>query len=275
MASSKNLVLRTLCDFAIQIAQVIKITKFKHIFRALISPSNSLWAFKYHYRRVPERAFIEFLVRQYGCSSQDIQSAYNDLSNNSFVWNEVAKNLSLYPNGYGMQMTKESATLYLLVRLIKPERIIETGVSAGVSSTYILRALHDNNKGKLHSIDLPPDNLPSGKKCGWLVPEALRNRWHLHIGDAKDLLEPLLDSLQRIDFFIHDSLHTYEHMMWEFRTAWKFLRLQGLFLAHDVGRNKAFSDFMQEKGVPWRNYRVFHVLGGFHKLNENDLEVKN
>jgi predicted O-methyltransferase YrrM len=258
--------LKVINDSACQFARVIRITKLRHILKTFISPSHSLWAFKYHYRRVPEHAFIEFLTRQYGCSLQAIDAAYNDLKNNSSIWNDLVRKLSLYPNGYGLQMTKESKALYLLVRLIKPYRVIETGVSAGVSSAHILAALRDNDKGELHSIDLPPDNLPPGKECGWAVPESLRSRWHLHIGDAKDLLEPLLDSLQEIDCFIHDSLHTYDHMIWEFRSAWKYLRPQGLLLAHDVGRNKAFSDFMKEKGVPWRNYRVFHVLGGFKKL---------
>lgn len=269
----KERVLKTLYEIAIQLTRVLSITRFRHILKTFVSPSHSLWAFKYHYRRVPERDFIEFFVRKSGCSSQDIRAAYNDLCDNSPVWKKVAENLSLYPNGYGMQMTKESATLYLLVRLMKPDLIIETGVSAGVSSTYILRALHDNNKGELHSIDLPPDNIPSGKECGWLVPETLRTRWYLHIGDAKDLLEPLLESLQRIDFFIHDSLHTYDHMMWEFRTAWQYLNLRGVMLAHDIGRNMAFSDFMKEKGVSWKNYRVFHVLGGFLKVNDINQKV--
>lgn len=53
-------------------------------------------------------------------------------------------------------MTKELPVLYLTVRLIKPETIVETGVSSGSSSAYILRALYDNQKGKLYSIDLPP-----------------------------------------------------------------------------------------------------------------------
>jgi predicted O-methyltransferase YrrM len=263
---STNRFLKTVCSSVSQVARVIRITKFRHILRTIASPSHSLWAFKYHYRRVSECAFVEFFAQQYGCSLQNLDAAYSDLNVNSSVWNDLANKLSLYPSGYGLQMTREAAALYLLIRLIKPDRIIETGVSAGVSSTYLLRALHDNNKGELYSIDLPPDNLPPGKECGWAVPESLRGRWHLHIGDAKEILEPLLDSVSKIDCFIHDSLHTYDHMMWEFRTAWKYLNPSGLFLAHDVGRNKAFSDFMKEKGVLWRNYRVFHVLGGFQKL---------
>jgi hypothetical protein len=138
-------------------------------------------------------------------------------------------------------------------------------VASGASSAYLLSALHDNNKGRLFSIDLPPEDLPGGKSPGWVVPKHLRERWSLHIGDSRDLLKPLLTEIGEIDRFIHDSLHTYEHMMWEFRTAWEYIRPNGLFLSHDVGANEAFFDFMKEKGVSWSGYRVFHVLGGFKK----------
>lgn len=248
-----------------QIAKVARIIELKHILKAIIFPSHALRAFKYHYRRVSERAFIGFLAKLWGCSPKDIDDAYNDLDSNLPLWKEIEKKLSIYPSGYGLQMTKELPVLYLTVRLIQPDCIIETGVSAGASSIYILRALQDNKKGKLYSIDLPPDNLPEGKTSGWIVPQYLKSRWTLHIGDSKDLLDPLLYDLGQIDCFVHDSLHTYEHMMWEYRTAWKYLRPRGLFLSHDVGADEAFFDFMNEKGIAWKDYRVFHVLGGFQK----------
>lgn len=248
-----------------QIAKVVRIIKLKHILNATLSPSHALGAFKYHYRRVSEWTFVEFLARRWGCSPKAIDMAYNDLNNNLPLWEEVEKKLSIYPNCYGLQMTKELPVLYLIVRLIQPDCIIETGVSAGASSTYILRALQDNKKGKLYSIDLPPDNLPKGKTSGWIVPQSLRSRWKLYVGDVKELLEPLLDDLGGIDCFVHDSLHTYEHMIWEFRAVWKYLRSNGLFLSHDVGTNEAFFDFMKGKDILWENYRVFHVLGGFIK----------
>ncbi len=248
-----------------KIAKVVRLIKPKHIIKAIISPSQVLRAFKYHCRRVSERTFIEFLARQWGSSTKAIDVAYNDLNNNLPLWEEIEKKLAKYPNCYGLQMTQELPVLYLIVRLIQPDCIIETGVSGGASSTYILRALHDNEKGKLYSIDLQPDNLPKGKTSGWIVPQSLKSRWKLYIGDAKELLEPLLDDLGGIDCFIHDSLHTYEHMIWEFRTVWKYLGSCGFFLSHDVGRNEAFFDFMKEKYILWKNYRVFHVLGGFIK----------
>jgi predicted O-methyltransferase YrrM len=248
-----------------QITNIIKLIRPKHILSAIISPSHSIKAFKYHYRRVSERSFVEFWAKKWRCFSGDVYAAYQDYENNIALWEEIKEKLAIYPSGYGLQMTKELPALYLTVRLIQPDCIIETGVSAGASSTYILRALRDNKKGKLYSIDLPADNLPTGKASGWVVPQYLKSRWALHIGNSKDLLELLMNDLGEIDCFIHDSLHTYEHMIWEFRTAWKYLQPGGLFLSHDVGANDAFFDFMREKGISWKDYRVFHVLGGFQK----------
>ena len=248
-----------------QLSNTIRITKPRHIFRALTSPSHALEAFKYHYRRVSELEFVKFFAKKWNYSSRDVNVTYYDYENNIALWEENKKKLAVYPGGYALQMTKDGPSLYLLIRLIKPNIVVETGVASGFSSCFILQALMDNKKGKLYSIDLPPKNLLTGKVSGWVVPQYLRTRWTLHIGDSKALLERLLQKLGEIDCFFHDSLHTYEHMMWEYRTAWKQLRPQGLFLSHDVGANCAFFDFMKEKGISWKDYRVFHVLGGFQK----------
>jgi hypothetical protein len=84
---------------------------------------------------------------------------------------------------------------------------------------------------------------------------------------GKEPLEQLLDGVGEIDCFIHDSLHTYEHMTWEYRTVWKHLRSGGLLLSHDIGGNEAFFEFMQEKAISWKSYRVLHLLGCFRKAN--------
>ena len=44
---------------------------------------------------------------------------------------------------------------YYLIRKLKPEIIVETGVWHGISTAYILLALKANSSGKLFSIDLP------------------------------------------------------------------------------------------------------------------------
>lgn len=51
---------------------------------------------------------------------------------------------------------------------------------------------------------------------------------------------PLLQHLGQIDLFLHDSLHTQEHMRFEFEEAWAALRPGGLLIADDIQGNRAF-----------------------------------
>jgi hypothetical protein len=114
---------------------------------------------------------------------------------------------------------------YITIRALRPKIVVETGVANGVSSAYILLALQKNQRGALYSIGLnDPQYLPTGKPLGWIVPESLKSRWHLLIGDSSALLPSLLSKLRTIDLFIHDSLHTYDHMLWEYRTAFPLSR---------------------------------------------------
>ena len=139
-----------------------------------------------------------------------------------------------FPGPYRLSSTGtvDCETLYSLLRAMKPKTVIETGVCYGVSSAYILQALKDNNRGELYSIDLgnPPDEPPND----YFVPLNLRDRWHLIVGDCKEELPSLLARLRQIDLFHHDSLHTYEHMMWEYETAFPYLRPNGVLSSHDV-----------------------------------------
>lgn len=149
----------------------------------------------------------------------------------------------------------EGLTIYALVRLSFPHIVLETGVANGVSSAYILQALHDNGDGRLISIDLPAhttqviDHVLRNQTTGWLVPNEFREMWTLHLGDAKLLLPSLFDELSSIDIFFHDSDHSYEHMLWECSTAWSNLRIGGFLLVHDVNWHSAFLDFAASVGV--------------------------
>lgn len=148
--------------------------------------------------------------------------------------------------------------LYVLVRRLRPRIIVETGVAAGVSTSIILRALDRNSGGTLHSIDLPnraeggyrnrdgrwdPVFTPARFEPGWIVPPSLRSRWFLHLGDSRSVLRPVLERLERIDLFYHDSDHSYENMTFELHAAWPHLRTGGVVYADDVFWNTAFDDF--------------------------------
>jgi predicted O-methyltransferase YrrM len=153
---------------------------------------------------------------------------------------------------------------YAIVRALRPETIVETGVANGVSSAHVLLALHKNRQGILHSIEIGDSTyLPAGRKPGWVVPDWLRGRWKFHLGDARKILRPLARELPPLDLFTHDSLHTYEHMKFEFEEAFPLLRPGGILIADDALWNQAFWDFARAKMVPYA--QILHGVGVLRK----------
>ena len=150
--------------------------------------------------------------------------------------------------------------LYHMVRYLDPDVVVETGVHYGISTVFMLQALEDNGHGTLISIDLPEKDyksdiccitqrLPRGCTTGFLVPQRLKHRWRLLLGDAKELLEPVCRENAPLDLFHHDSEHTYSHMMFEFKTAWPHLRRGGLLMLDDWDWNEAPLEFGVEKAL--------------------------
>jgi len=134
---------------------------------------------------------------------------------------------------------------YLACRLFHPAVVVETGVCYGVTSSFILTALTKNGAGILHSVDLPPlaDNGPAF--VGALVPEEVRERWRLHRGPVRRILPKLLASLGEVNMFVHDSLHTYATMSFEFKLVGRHLGPRSVVFADDVGGNMAFPAWLK------------------------------
>ena len=137
-------------------------------------------------------------------------------------------------------------SIYILIRLFKPNSIVETGVGEiGMSSTYILAALHDNNKGHLYSID--PDKFYQlyGYHIGSGIPESLKER-HTIIKDiSKTSIEPLFRKIGKIDFFLHDGDHSYKTKLFEYEIAYKYLNNRGIIMSDDTW-DSAFDLFIQK-----------------------------
>jgi predicted O-methyltransferase YrrM len=141
---------------------------------------------------------------------------------------------------------------YLMCRLLEPDVVMETGVAYGVSSAFILRALKENGRGVLHSVDLPPLRREYEKFWGIAVDGSLRSRWRLHRGASGRVLPCLFEETGSVDFFMHDSLHTYRNMRREFELVWSCLRTGGVLVADDVERSRAFGELQQENPALWR-----------------------
>jgi predicted O-methyltransferase YrrM len=158
----------------------------------------------------------------------------------------------------------EGAYLYAVLRHVRPQVAVETGVANGFSTAFSLLALHANAEGALHSIDLPREvgreyetstfyegegraGIPPGSEPGWLIPPELKERWTLVLGRTQDELPPLLERLGRLDSFMHDSEHSVDCMWFEFNAAWPRLRPGGVLLSDDVNANDAFRRFAAQE----------------------------
>ncbi len=144
--------------------------------------------------------------------------------------------------------------LYYLTRLHRPQKVVETGVWAGLSSWAILQALRDNDVGQLVSIDIGikrvGDLTVPGNEIGSAVPKALRGNWRLLIGESNTLLPHLLKDSASIDMFYHDSDHSYENMSFEFNTVLPHLSKNGMLSSDDVEQNDAFKEVCMKLSSP-------------------------
>ena len=157
---------------------------------------------------------------------------------------------------------------YAVIRAFNPDCILETGIANGVSSAYLLLALERNRRGALYSIDVNDGSfLPSGKEVGWVVPAWLRQRWTVRLGDARELLPSVLAELKSLDVFIHDSLHTYDHMKFEYQQAYPYLRDGGILISDDALWNPAFKEFSDGVGAPMA--RVLRGVGFLQKARRS------
>lgn len=194
-------------------------------------------------RQVARERSVRSLSAMFSCSAERIYSYLDDCRRDSFLVESrlQLKNLTLQGGVDGSASTFDAETMYLVVRLLGPECIVETGVLYGVFSAYILAALERNGSGRLYSIDLP-FTFSVGSQ-GTLVPTVLRHRWSLIVGNALAELPKLVEQLRNIQMFHHDSNHNYDYMTWEYSVAWPYITSGGVLSSHDVLANPSFDHF--------------------------------
>jgi len=156
-------------------------------------------------------------------------------------------------------MAIQRIILYILIRLFKPNVCLETGVFYGGNTCFILNALRRNNHGQLISIDLPANNIKSdlrhhlvgdsediadGLDVGFLVHENQKKRWSLIRGDS---LKEIPKIKTQIDWYIHDSEHSFNFILKEMSLVWKKLSKNSIIIADDLDWSNGFFGFCVEK----------------------------
>ena len=121
--------------------------------------------------------------------------------------------------------------------------MVETGVTHGVTSRFVLEALERNSKGHLCSIDRPPIETEWQSQIGMVVDDKSRHRWTYIRGSNRQRLPELLSKLGRVDLFMHDTLHSERNARFEVDSAWHVMPRGGAIDVDDVDINKGFRRF--------------------------------
>ena len=169
--------------------------------------------------------------------------------------------------------------LYCIVRSKQPDVYLETGVLHGLSSSFILAAMKENDRGTLYSIDSPsyPETgvankdgynycLPKGKEPGWIIPDGTRDRWSLTKDTSFVAFPLLLATLPEIDVFCHDSEHVSKTMWYEMNTVWPHIKDGGILICDNVESSPAFHDFCRQANripliLPNMDENAYHQPG--------------
>jgi len=129
----------------------------------------------------------------------------------------------------------------------RPSVVIETGVARGVTSRIVIEALERNDRGHLWSIDLPHLFEKSlHAETGAAVPDSFRRRWTYIEGSSRRRLPSLLRSLDKVDLFIHDSLHSARNTRFEMERTLEVLAPGGIMIVDDISTHQAFFNFAQD-----------------------------
>lgn len=214
---------------------------------------------------------LEQLATYLHIAATDIEKLYEELLNDHEFLNQINQQIvkvrPFYQYGICRHTHLDSVDwfaiqrilLYILVRLYRPSVCLETGVFYGGTTCFLLNALRKNGHGKLISIDLPAttisadqrhhlvgnsENIPPELDIGFLIPNLYKERWTLIKGDS---LEEIPKIQEPIDFYSHDSEHSYEFIRTEMELVWKKLTPNATLIADDLDWSNGFFSFCIEK----------------------------
>lgn len=194
--------------------------------------------------------------------NKTLVSMIDKRSNEVIDWNEKT------PLG-GPGTVLNAVVLYSLIRHYELFMAVETGVSGGFYTTFLLEALLGSNGGILRSIEISDNKEEVGK----LIPKKWFESpsWHLEIGtNSLDSLKNEEDDYNRIfHLYCHDSLHTMSHMTKEL-IEFKKCKNDRFFIFFDDQNSDLFWDRCLKTNTFLKpGYDVKYISGSESRLKKH------
>jgi Methyltransferase domain len=234
------------------VAELVRSPFYRLNPREMILYTYAKWLYRRHRIESPEQ-----MLAALGIDLADASAGYAKWQP---LFDSMFSRVNAAPGQQGGISPEDGRLLYGIVRALRPEYVIETGVAAGVSNAFLNAALIENGRGQLLSIELPPECRERLQQDGvvfswpkqgvaWAVPVEIRTkigrRNELILGDVRQVLPILVRQLPHVDVFFHDDLHTPEHMKWEYDLVWPHLAPGAVLISDDA--NYGWLRFCREK----------------------------
>jgi predicted O-methyltransferase YrrM len=147
---------------------------------------------------------------------------------NEGEWSATVSEFSAF-NDAGLE-AEVGEYLYGLLRVLKPEWVLETGSHVGIGASYLGSALKQNKKGHLDTIEFLPELHKQAKER--VERLGLNNYVTCHFGDVKDFTP---QEGRVYDFILLDTEP--QTRFAEFEKFYPYLKDGGFVFIHDLHRH--------------------------------------
>lgn len=133
--------------------------------------------------------------------------------------------------------------LYAFILEVKPKCVVETGVANGLTTNLMMAAL-ETYGGELHSFDVNPECQSVYKGGG---------KWNFHLlsRNYKKQVREVVNSINKVDLWIHDSDHSHSWQSFEYALAINRLKgSKGFLVSDDIDCTTAFGKSLKRLNLP-------------------------
>ena len=151
---------------------------------------------------------------------------------------------------------KISKLLFRLVDRFQPKTIVELGTSLGISGAYLATAFKES---QLHTFE----GCPETAAIATSTFEALKiDNVEQHLGDFGETLQPVLDSLKKVDLAFLDGNHQYQPTVDYFNQILEKSHAESVMIFDDIywskGMAKAWEEIKRHEKVTC-TIDMFHI----------------
>ena len=139
-----------------------------------------------------------------------------------------------HPKLRGQLWYAERKLLYETIRAYRPVHCFEIGTWRGGGSTlFISQALHDNQQGMLHTVEVNKEFYNDAMRNYETNLPELVDYVAFHLGDYKTIYGQVLEECKQVDFLILDGAEHGEQTLDQYNFFAPYLRQGSLLMAHD------------------------------------------